>query len=64
MKGYDEWKLATPWDEADEVGTEPGDECGRWQEPDEDCPKSWRCDGTMIEEDGVVYCDTCNGGLT
>lgn len=41
-------------------GTEIGDPCGRWNEPDEDCPKPWKCGGTMAETDGgFVACDVC-----
>ena len=46
-------------DEPDQPGTEHGDECGRWHEPDEDCPVAWQCSGTMIDEDGVTVCDRC-----
>ncbi len=46
-------------DEPDPPGIEPGDECGRWQEPDEDCPVASQCHGTMIDDAGVVTCDIC-----
>lgn len=47
-----------------EVGTEDGDTCNRWQEPDEDCPKAWRCKGAMFiagdeTDDCWIACDTC-----
>ncbi len=49
-------------DEPDQPGTEPGDECGRWYEPDEDCPKPWQCRGTMIDEAYAVTCEICGEG--
>lgn len=65
IPGYDAWRLRGP-DEPPEVGEEPGEECGRWHEADEDAPRGVRgvrCTGTMIEdadgEDTVVICDTC-----
>lgn len=62
IPGYDEWKLATPWDDCHEIGTEEGQQCGRYHEPDEDAPRGYRpkpCTGEMIEQDGVTVCDTC-----
>lgn len=71
MTTYDEWKLAGP-DEENEIGTEEGDICGRYAEPDEDAPRGYRprpCTGTMVDEfadvvtcdtrQGRIYCDTC-----
>lgn len=49
-------------DEPDPPGTEPGDQCGRYAEPDEDAPRGYRpkpCQGTMIDDAGIVACDTC-----
>ena len=66
IPGYDAWKLQGPDEDRPEVGTEEGDTCNRWQEPDEDCPKPWRCNGAMRQEyeDGDFHatwtaCDTC-----
>lgn len=45
-----------------EIGTEEGDTCNRWQEPDEDCPKPWQCKGVMVDDDPQwpgVACDAC-----
>lgn len=47
--------LALHHDWPDAPGTEPGDECGRWLPADEDCPKPWRCGGTITDEH---TCDT------
>jgi len=48
----------------DPLGDEPGEECGAWSEPDEDCPRAWRCTGTMQilpdHPDEGVHCDTCH----
>jgi len=48
----------------DEIGTEDGETCGRYHEPDEDAPRGYRpepCDGEMNldEPGGMVCCDTC-----
>lgn len=59
IPGYDEWKLSTPWDDEPETGVEPDEPCRRWQEPDEDCPRPWRCSGHMQNDHDVVCCDTC-----
>lgn len=49
--------------EEHEVGTDPGDECGRIEQPDEDAPRGYRpkpCTGIIIEDlDEGIYCDTC-----
>jgi hypothetical protein len=59
---YDAWRLAGPPD-APEVGTEDGDTCGRYEEPDEDAPRGYRanpCAGTMLADaDGDMFCDWC-----
>lgn len=55
---YDDWKLSGP-DAHDKLGTEPGQPCNRIDEPDEDNPRPTRCDGTMTDEDGGVFCDVC-----
>lgn len=45
-----------------EVGTEDGETCGRFSEPDEDAPRGYRakpCPGEMTAEGGFIACDTC-----
>lgn len=63
MTPHDRWLFTTPWDdEPDPPGTEPGEECGRYHEPDEDAPKRYKprpCTGTMIADEHDVWCDTC-----
>lgn len=67
LPGYDDWKLATPWDDCQEVGTEDGQPCGRYHEPDEDAPRGYRpkpCRGVMFvagdeTDDCWIACDTC-----
>ncbi len=59
--GYDVWRLSTPH-HADPVGCCVGDACNRFPEPDEDAPRNYRprpCNGMMIDDEGVVVCDTC-----
>lgn len=49
-RDYDEWRLASPDDESDGIGTEEGEPCNRIAEPDEDAPRGYRrkpCAGTM-----------------
>lgn len=50
-------------DDVHEIGTEPGDECGRVEPPDEDAPRGYRpkpCTGTMIDDEiEGIYCDEC-----
>ena len=50
-------------DEPDPIGTEPGDTCNRYAEPDEDAPRGYRPkprQGEMvITRDGVTFCNTC-----
>lgn len=54
---------ANPPPEYDVTGTKYGDECNRYNEPDDDEPRGYKpkpCDGVM-EQDGedVAICDTC-----
>jgi hypothetical protein len=59
---YDAWKLASPDDDRHEVGTEDGQPCLRYPEPDEDMPRGCRpkpCKGEMVEYDEVVSCNLC-----
>ena len=61
MTAYDRWRLSPP-EEHHAVGMEFGDECARYHEPDEDAPRGYKprpCSGVMIDDDGVVLCDTC-----
>lgn len=61
IPGYDACRLAGP-PEVHEVGMSPGDECGRYAEPDEDAPRRYRpkpCAGEMINDDGFTVCDRC-----
>ena len=60
---YDEMILRGP-DERHEIGTQDGETCGRYLEPDEDAPRGYKpkpCDGAMNldERDGMICCDTC-----
>ena len=59
---YDAWRLAGP-PEAPDVGTEDGDTCGRYEEPDEDALRlrdGKPCAGTMLADaDGDLFCDWC-----
>ena len=63
LPNYDRWRLATPFDEEHEIGTEPGDQCNRLPEPDEDAPRGYRprpCGGLMVETgDGDIQCESC-----
>ena len=48
----------------DEIGTEDGETCNRYPEPDEDQPRGYRpkrCKGMMIVDShvGYIFCDTC-----
>jgi hypothetical protein len=63
--GYDAWRLRGP-DEHDEPGTEPGEVCGRYAEPDGDEPRGYRpkpCTGKMVfsssQPERWIECDTC-----
>lgn len=61
-RGYDDWRLSGPDEDRFEIGTEDGQPCNRVPEPDEDAPRGYRprpCKGVMVDEDGVVICDTC-----
>ena len=63
ITGYDTWRFAAP-NRPDPVGCCAGDACNRLAEPDEDAPRNWRarpCTGTMIDDEGVVICDSCGG---
>ncbi len=58
---YDEWRLSGP-EELPEIGTDDGQTCGRYSEPDEDQPRGYQakpCRGTMQDEGGIMICDTC-----
>lgn len=60
---YDQWRLQGP-EERHQIGTEPGDLCGRVEEPDEDAPRGYRpkpCNGEMVQACGEVVCETCGG---
>ena len=62
-RGYDAWRTAGPDDfRSDVVGTEDGEPCNRYPEPDEDypLPRSRPCSGLMMaDDDGTVTCDRC-----
>ena len=63
LPNYDAWALQGP-DEQHEVGTEAGDDCDRYPEPDGDEPRGYRprpCAGKMMLEndDDTVSCNTC-----
>ena len=48
---YDAWRLSSPDDESAEIGTEDGQPCNRFPEPDEDQPRGYRhkrCNGVMV----------------
>ena len=48
---YDAWKLSAPDDDRNEIGTDEGQPCNRYPEPDEDAPRGYRprpCGGTMV----------------
>ena len=40
IAGYDAWKLSSPWDDCHEIGTEDGEQCGRFPEVDDDAPRA------------------------
>ena len=61
MPGYDAWRLAGP-DTPEPVGTEDGQPCNRYPEPDEDSPRPHRCTGIMTYDDGQTACDVCGEG--
>lgn len=62
-RNYDAWRLATPYDDFDGIGTEDGEQCNRIPEPDEDAPRNYRprpCGGQMVEDQhGDVMCESC-----
>jgi len=61
IPGYDAWRLQGP-DELHEIGTEEGQDCARYHEPDDDAPRGYRprpCPGVMILDDGDTICNTC-----
>ena len=58
---YDSWLFRNLSDGAP-IGTEDGETCGRYAEPDEDAPRGYRpkpCTGTMDDNEGEAVCDTC-----
>jgi len=58
---YDDMILRGP-EERNEVGTEDGDTCGRYPEPDEDMPRGYKpkpCAGVMMDWANGIKCDTC-----
>ena len=60
---YDEMILRGP-DERHEIGTQDGEICGRYPEPDEDAPRGYKpkpCKGVMEIEpcQCCIQCDTC-----
>ncbi len=64
LPGYDAWKLATPSDAKPTCGTQEGEICGRYAEPDEDAPRGYRpkpCMGMMIydPEAEAIRCGYC-----
>lgn len=63
MTPYDQWRLSGP-DERHEVGTEDGEQCGRYPEPDEDAPRGYKpkpCKGVMSFDprDAALCCERC-----
>ena len=59
---YDDWRAPVP--ECADIGTEEGDPCDRFPEPepDEDQPRGYRptrCDGEMAMDDGELVCSVC-----
>ena len=63
LPGYDAWKLASPDDERDAIGDEPGQVCGRYHEPDEDAPRGYKpkpCRGEMEYDDDDHQTLRCN----
>lgn len=62
LRDYDDWRLSSPWDDCHEIGTEDGQQCGRFPEPDEDypMPRPRPCGGLMVEDaHGDVVCESC-----
>ena len=61
IPGYDAWKLQSPY-ETDYIGIEPGECCNRINPPEEYAPRGYKpkpCIGELIEDGGVIICDTC-----
>jgi hypothetical protein len=64
LPDYDTWALRGP-EEQHELGTEPGDSCDRYPEPDGDEPHGYRprpCSGKMIAPKSFgnwVICNVC-----
>ena len=59
---YDAWRLSGPDDDRPEIGTEDGQPCGRFAEPDEDAPRGYRpkqCPGYLVDDGDGGICDTC-----
>ena len=59
---YESW-LSSNMPDGDPIGTEDGDICGRYAEPDEDAPRRYRpkpCQGEMVDDGhGFIRCDCC-----
>jgi hypothetical protein len=60
LPGYDDWRLRGP-QERPQVGTEPGDTCGRYAEPEEGVTRYYPrpCGGEMKDDGGYVVCGRC-----
>jgi len=60
LPGYDDWSLRGP-EETCEIGTEPGDTCGRYAEPEEGVTRYYPrpCGGEMKDDGGYVVCGRC-----
>ena len=50
-------------DRPDPIGMEVDDDCNRFPDQGEDCPRGYKvspCNGFMVEDDdGYVVCETC-----
>ena len=60
--------IANPPPECYDIGTQDGETCGRYLEPDEDAPRGYKpkpCNGTMhlamqkVNFEPLIECDTC-----
>lgn len=61
LRQHEEERRNSP-DEPHQIGTQDGELCNRYEEPDEDAPRGYRpkpCTGTMTEQDGKAVCDKC-----
>jgi len=61
MTPYDRL-TANPFEERTEIGSEEGETCGRYPEPDEEQPRGYRpkpCGGVMADWANGIECDTC-----